>query len=168
MQNFILHAVSMTPHASCMRCYWYRIHLENFEFLREFEFIGEKLLNQGPRTDVLIKKNRGLKISWHCPFKENVKLRSFHKALHVVRCGGREQQRAALVFFTVQTSVVKFFCFKILFWIHRVVNGWNSINIYRINMFLYRSRTCKAASKLWQNWWQIMLEEILKNLSVVC
>jgi hypothetical protein len=67
----ILHAVSMTPHESCMRCQWHRTSILKKEFLREFEFIFEKALglNQGSRTDVLMKKNRGLKISWHCPFK---------------------------------------------------------------------------------------------------
>jgi hypothetical protein len=25
-EKFTIHAVSMTPHASCMRCQWHRMH----------------------------------------------------------------------------------------------------------------------------------------------
>jgi hypothetical protein len=44
-----VHAVSMTLHASCMRCQWHLTHFEKFEYCRKFEFI----FDQGPRTDVL-------------------------------------------------------------------------------------------------------------------
>jgi hypothetical protein len=37
-----VHPVSMTPHASCMLCHWHRMHNENFEFLREVEFMCKK------------------------------------------------------------------------------------------------------------------------------
>jgi hypothetical protein len=44
-----------------------RMRFKKFEYLREFEFIFEK---EPPSPDVLMKKNRGSKISWHCPFKQ--------------------------------------------------------------------------------------------------
>jgi hypothetical protein len=49
---------------------WHRMHFKKFEYLRKFELRNTKRLlplNQGPRADVLMK-NRGPKISWHCPF----------------------------------------------------------------------------------------------------
>jgi hypothetical protein len=33
---WIVHAVPMTLQAPCMRCYWHRMHIENFELLRKF------------------------------------------------------------------------------------------------------------------------------------
>jgi hypothetical protein len=34
----------MTPRAPYMRCQWPRMHIENFEDLREFEFMWKKAL----------------------------------------------------------------------------------------------------------------------------
>jgi hypothetical protein len=72
----IVHAVSMSPHASCMRFHWPHIHracgfidptftvhvvsIENFDLLRQFEFMCKRLepLSHGPRMDILMKKPR--------------------------------------------------------------------------------------------------------------
>jgi hypothetical protein len=85
---WIVHAVSMTPHAFliycipslfciwfslflCMRCQWHCMHFKKFEYLREFEFIFEKALApyQAPRTDVLMKKTEGRKSRDTVPLK---------------------------------------------------------------------------------------------------
>jgi hypothetical protein len=45
--------------------------LKNSNIFANSNLYSKRLLplNQEPRTDVLMKKNRGSKISWHCPFK---------------------------------------------------------------------------------------------------
>jgi hypothetical protein len=49
----------MTPHALCIRC---QLHaFKKIEFLREFEFLFDKALIQGPRTDGLMEKTEGQK-----------------------------------------------------------------------------------------------------------
>jgi hypothetical protein len=61
-ENFTVHAMSMTPHASCKRFYLHRMH---FEYLREFEFICKKALapKSGVQDGCFNEKIRGSKIS---------------------------------------------------------------------------------------------------------
>jgi hypothetical protein len=59
-ENFFVHAMSVTPHAPCMRCQWHRMHFKKFEYLHEF------------RTDVLMKKTEGWKFRDTVPLNENI------------------------------------------------------------------------------------------------
>jgi hypothetical protein len=57
------------------RCQWHRWNSNMIDFLGEYEAICKKRLygvNQGPRGDCLMKKNRWSKISCYCPFNEDV------------------------------------------------------------------------------------------------
>jgi hypothetical protein len=46
---------------------WHCMHLKKFEYLRKFELRNTKTLIRG-QGRMFWWKNRGLKISWHCPF----------------------------------------------------------------------------------------------------
>jgi hypothetical protein len=54
----------------CMQCQWHRMHIKNFDLLREFICIKGFSPLIGALDGCFNEKNiRGPKISWHCPFK---------------------------------------------------------------------------------------------------
>jgi hypothetical protein len=107
-RSSIVHAVSMTPHAPCIRCRWHRKHraicvittaciflsqqsrsaydcfvfenltLHTVSLTPHASWMRCRIYNQEPRTNVLITKNRGSKISCHCPFKKITHVNKTH------------------------------------------------------------------------------------------
>jgi hypothetical protein len=72
-----VHAMSMIPHAPCMRCQWHRMLLKKIRIssrIRIYIRKGFSPLIRGLGR-MFWWKNRGSKISWHCPFKL-IKLRN--------------------------------------------------------------------------------------------
>jgi hypothetical protein len=81
---FVSMRLSMTPHAPCMRYQWHRIHhacgvndtacilkIRISSRIRIYIRQGFSPLIRGPGRMFWWNKNRGSKISWHCPFKFN-------------------------------------------------------------------------------------------------
>jgi hypothetical protein len=88
-----MHAVSMTLHAPCMRCQWYRMHtcmrcqwycmhpacdvndtaciLNKSNIFANTNLYSKRLwpLKSGAQDRCSDEKNRGAKSSWHCPLK---------------------------------------------------------------------------------------------------
>jgi hypothetical protein len=111
----IVHAVSMTPHALCMWCQWYRMyHASGGEFVkirissRIRIYIRKGFKPLGAQDECFDEKNRGSRISWHCPFKAHYNIESMYSVRRSYRKAVKYRHAVRHTIHTVQVLYIHY------------------------------------------------------------